>query len=91
MTTLKGDCVFFLGDKPCKPHKETGVTCDNCDLYKPVGQKILCVLCLSAVKECKSCQMNKTKPIFVGKNCGRLYAAFVWRRLFGFSPARQVP
>ncbi|MBL7128924.1 MAG: glycosyltransferase family 9 protein [Ignavibacteria bacterium] len=43
MTTLKSDCIFFPGDKPCKPHKENGVTCENCNLYKPIGQKILII------------------------------------------------
>jgi heptosyltransferase-2 len=43
MTTLKSDCIFFPGDKPCKPHKETGITCEDCDLYKPVSQKILII------------------------------------------------
>ena len=43
MITLKSDCIFFPGNKPCKPHKETGVTCENCNLYKPVGQKILII------------------------------------------------
>ncbi len=43
MTTLKYDCLHFPGDRPCKPHKETGVTCDVCDQYKPIEQKIIII------------------------------------------------
>lgn len=40
---IKLDCRFFPGDRPCKPHKETGVICDNCNLYSPVKFKILII------------------------------------------------
>jgi len=40
---LKTDCRFFKGDKPCKPHKERGVKCDDCDEYKPINFKILII------------------------------------------------
>jgi heptosyltransferase-2 len=43
MINLKYDCVHFPGDRPCKPHKETGITCDDCDQYKSIGHKILIV------------------------------------------------
>jgi len=43
MTILKYDCLHFPGDRPCKPHKETGVTCDECDQYKPIEQKIIII------------------------------------------------
>jgi ADP-heptose:LPS heptosyltransferase len=38
---LKTDCRFFKGDKPCDPHKEHGVKCDNCSFYQPIKFKIL--------------------------------------------------
>lgn len=38
---LKHDCIHFPGDRPCKPHKETGITCPECNLYQPVVFKIL--------------------------------------------------
>jgi ADP-heptose:LPS heptosyltransferase len=40
---LKTDCRFFKGDKPCDPHKETGVKCDVCTYYQPINFKILII------------------------------------------------
>jgi heptosyltransferase-2 len=40
---LKLDCIHFPGDRPCKPHKETGVHCDECVLYKPRAERILII------------------------------------------------
>jgi|WetSurMetagenome_2_1015567.scaffolds.fasta_scaffold19520_4 ADP-heptose:LPS heptosyltransferase len=45
---LKTDCRFFKGDRPCDPHKETGVKCDFCTYYQPINFKIL-ILKLDAV------------------------------------------
>jgi ADP-heptose:LPS heptosyltransferase len=40
---LKTDCRFFKGDRPCDPHKETGVKCDVCTYYQPINFKILII------------------------------------------------
>jgi ADP-heptose:LPS heptosyltransferase len=40
---LKTDCRFFKGDRPCGPHKETGVKCDFCTYYQPINFKILII------------------------------------------------
>ncbi|MCX6160735.1 MAG: glycosyltransferase family 9 protein [Ignavibacteriae bacterium] len=40
---LKYDCRHFPGDRPCKPHKETGVICDTCPHYETVSFKILII------------------------------------------------
>lgn len=40
---LKTDCRFFKGDRPCDPHKEYGVKCDNCNYYQPINFKILII------------------------------------------------
>lgn len=40
---LKSDCIHFPGDRPCEPHKKTGIICDDCNLYKPVKNKILII------------------------------------------------
>jgi len=40
---LKTDCRFFKGDRPCKPHKERGVKCDDCTEYNPISFKILII------------------------------------------------
>ena len=36
------DCRFFLGDRPCVWHKQTGVVC-VCDRYEPIDARILIV------------------------------------------------
>ncbi|PYR61409.1 MAG: hypothetical protein DMF91_09800 [Acidobacteria bacterium] len=36
------DCKFFLGDRPCVWHKQSGVLC-TCDRYEPVEQRLLIV------------------------------------------------
>lgn len=40
---IKYNCKYFPGDRPCKPHKETGIMCDNCNLYSPIKFKILII------------------------------------------------
>lgn len=40
---LKIDCRFFKGDKPCIPHKENGIKCDDCNYYQPIRSKILII------------------------------------------------
>jgi len=40
---LKTDCRFFKGDKPCEPHKETGIKCEDCNYYQPIQFKILII------------------------------------------------
>jgi ADP-heptose:LPS heptosyltransferase len=36
------DCRFFLGDRPCTWHKQTGVTC-TCARYEPIEQRVLII------------------------------------------------
>lgn len=40
---LKTDCRFFKGDRPCDPHKENGIKCDDCSYYRAVKSKILII------------------------------------------------
>jgi heptosyltransferase-2 len=40
---LKTDCRFFKGDRPCDPHGETGVKCEDCNFYQPIKFKILII------------------------------------------------
>jgi ADP-heptose:LPS heptosyltransferase len=40
---LKTDCRFFKGEKPCQPHKDNGVKCDDCNYYQPISFKILII------------------------------------------------
>jgi heptosyltransferase-2 len=39
----KSDCLHFRGDLPCKPHKEFGYKCENCNLYIKTNKKILII------------------------------------------------
>jgi ADP-heptose:LPS heptosyltransferase len=36
------DCRFFIGDRPCKWHKTTGVIC-RCDHYEPIVDRLLII------------------------------------------------
>ena len=38
---VRDDCVHFNGYKPCRPHKETQVHCDDCTRYQPARFRIL--------------------------------------------------
>jgi heptosyltransferase-2 len=41
---LRRDCRHFRGDRPCEPHKATGVACDeNCPQYDPRTARVLVV------------------------------------------------
>jgi heptosyltransferase-2 len=42
-TLVHRDCKKFRGDIPCKPHKNTGVKCDNCEEYIKTGKRILII------------------------------------------------
>lgn len=37
------DCTHYLGDRPCRPHKEEGVHCDGCRRYERVKGRILII------------------------------------------------
>jgi heptosyltransferase-2 len=44
MTVINTDCRHFRGDRPCAPHKATGVECSTCtEAYDPVQQRVLIV------------------------------------------------
>ena len=40
---INTDCRHFLGDRPCKPHKQEGVHCEGCDHYEPISRRILII------------------------------------------------
>lgn len=40
---LKTNCAYFKGDRPCNPHKEKGMKCDDCPEYKLISYKILII------------------------------------------------
>ncbi len=41
--TVRGDCRFYLGDRPCKPHKQSGVHCEDCEHYESITRRILII------------------------------------------------
>ncbi|HCY76162.1 MAG TPA: glycosyltransferase family 9 protein [Ignavibacteriales bacterium] len=40
---INTDCLHFLGDIPCQPHKEYRYHCQNCPVYKKIEQNILII------------------------------------------------
>lgn len=40
---IKFDCRYFDAVKPCKPHKELGVFCDDCEYYYKTDKRILVI------------------------------------------------
>ncbi len=40
---IRYDCKYFLGDRPCKFHKEKNVKCESCPFYIKRGKKILLI------------------------------------------------
>jgi ADP-heptose:LPS heptosyltransferase len=40
---LKIDCHQYRGDRPCQPHKRDGRSCDGCDEYHPIGDRLLII------------------------------------------------
>ena len=40
---IRSDCLHFRGDRPCAPHKRTGVHCDVCAEYTKTAYRILIV------------------------------------------------
>ncbi len=40
---FKLDCRYFLGDRPCKFHKESGIECKDCNNYDKIEKRILIV------------------------------------------------
>ncbi|PSR54558.1 glycosyltransferase family 9 protein [Adhaeribacter arboris] len=48
MSVLNGvkvntDCIYFRGDVPCKPNKESGYICGDCPVYTPIQTRILII------------------------------------------------
>ena len=40
---INNDCIYYKGDKPCKPHKEKGYHCSDCPEYISFEQQILII------------------------------------------------
>jgi len=40
---MNPDCIFFNGDRPCKPHKKFSYTCPTCPEYTPITSHILII------------------------------------------------
>lgn len=46
--SYKSDCAYFKGDAPCKPHKNTGVKCVDCEYYEK-KEGIILIIKLGAI------------------------------------------
>jgi ADP-heptose:LPS heptosyltransferase len=40
---INRNCVYFRGDVPCHPHKETGTHCTGCTFYVPWKKRVLII------------------------------------------------
>jgi len=40
---ISNNCFHFKGDMPCKPHKKSGVHCNNCEYFTPIKERILII------------------------------------------------
>ncbi len=44
MRMIKKDCRFYVGSKPCGPHKRSGITCEACTQdYDPIRKRLLII------------------------------------------------
>lgn len=43
MRTVHTDCRHYRGDRPCAPHKQEGVICDDCRHFDPIQERLLIV------------------------------------------------
>jgi len=41
--TPKTDCKWYQGYIPCRPHKEKGYSCQDCQVYEPLKERILII------------------------------------------------
>jgi ADP-heptose:LPS heptosyltransferase len=58
--SIRADCRYFTGEKPCRFHKEEGVKCSACPYFSPAGEKIL-IIKLGAMGD-----ILRTTPILTG-------------------------
>ncbi|MDO9576656.1 MAG: glycosyltransferase family 9 protein [Candidatus Cloacimonadales bacterium] len=40
---IRNNCCHFRGDIPCRPHKEHGAHCENCEYFIPLEKRILII------------------------------------------------
>ncbi len=43
LRSIKSDCRYFLGDRPCRFHKQKGIKCPDCNHYQAVRTRILII------------------------------------------------
>lgn len=65
---VRTDCINFKGHIPCKPHKEKGVHCEDCEFYSPIKSRIL-IIKLGAIGDVVRTTplVNKLKQVY--PNC----------------------
>ena len=70
------DCLHFLGNIPCKPHKEKGYHCGDCIAYTPIEKRIL-IIKLGAMGD-----VIRTTPLITRYKKLFPQAKFTWITLF---------
>jgi len=40
---IRTDCRYYQLDRPCRPHKDSGVKCEGCSHYDPIQSRILLI------------------------------------------------
>jgi len=61
------DCLYFKGDIPCKPHKDSGAKC-KCEFFKLRGKRIL-IIKLAAMGDVLRSTPIVTKLREINENC----------------------
>ena len=59
VSEIKFDCRHFIGEIPCKPNKEKGNICNDCDEYSQISKRIL-IIKLGAIGD-----VIRTTPLVV--------------------------
>jgi heptosyltransferase-2 len=77
--SVHSDCRHFKGDQPCLPHKEHGVHCATCSMYKP-SEGIILIVKLGALGD-----VIRTTPLLY-----KLRKEFPNHRIWWITHASQI-
>ncbi|MFH0977837.1 MAG: glycosyltransferase family 9 protein [Candidatus Woesearchaeota archaeon] len=74
--SIRRDCRFFLGDMPCKLHKQKGLVCSDCSHFEPKGKRIV-IIKLGAIGDIirTTPLVRKLKEVYPG--CEITWVTFV--------------
>ncbi len=72
----KTDCKWFRGHIPCLPHKQHGYVCGSCQVYEPLGARIL-IIKLGAAGD-----VIRTTPLLRRLKADHPRAELIWLTCF---------